>query len=118
MKFYKTSGRHYFTDDELALILQKGHPTHIKNENELGLGRPMTPEDKIDYTDAWMTVSVDFPKKKLAIAYAKELVFSGNPNGYAIVEIYTRKPFSKTIKKHTLGELKLVDGEVLIDSLA
>lgn len=91
--YYKVSGCHFLTETELHDLLSRGKPTHFREYEERGLGRPITPDDKIE--NPWIDITRIFDKEQAALDYARKHMNESLDGGHATIEKSSEQFFSK-----------------------
>lgn len=112
MQYYQVTGKHFLTEEKLAEILSCSKPTYIRKEDEKGIGRPITPDDKIE--DPWLDLNMIFQNEIAAIMYAKKNLDAGKDGSFATIEKCEQNNSAPMLERTTVCEMKKENGETTV----
>lgn len=89
MFLYNVNGKKFLSEEELAQLLSRSDYTHIKEEGEPGLGRRISTEEKIEFDNPWIDLTLSFWEEQRALDFARTNIENGLDGSYATVEKVT-----------------------------
>ena len=117
MFLYDVSGKKFLSEEELAQLLSRSNYTHIMEEGEPGLGRRISSEEKIEFDNPWIDLTLSFWEEQQALDFARTNIENGLDGSYATVEKVTvvKRPGNGYFPKErtVICNLKKENGEIV-----